>query len=107
MRALLPLAKALHDMCGQTWSFKIGEHDSISLLFEGLYFSPGQEEASELVNFFGGVCMLAACVHIHGILVILFLNFSFSPLHLCNFEIRVMERVPTALDKEDKALVQY
>ena len=69
-------------------------------------FSPGQEEASELVNFFGVVCVLAACVHIHGILVILFLNFSFSPFHLCNVEIRVMERVPAALDKEDKALKQ-
>ena len=57
-----------------------------------------------MINFFGVVSMLAACVHIHGIFVILFLHFSFSPLHLCNVEIRVMERVPSALDIEDKAL---
>ena len=49
--------------------------------------------------------MLAAGVHIHGILVILFLNF-FPLLHLCNVGIRVMERVPMALDRVDKAWVQ-
>ena len=51
--------------------------------------------------------MLAAGFHIHGILVILFLNFPFFPLlHLCNVGIRVMERVPAALDRVDKAWVQ-
>ena len=51
--------------------------------------------------------MFAAGVHIHGILVILFLNFPFFLLlHLCNVGIRVMERVPAALDKADKAWLQ-
>ena len=51
--------------------------------------------------------MLTASVHIHGILVILFLNFPFFPLlHLCNVDIRVMERVPAALDRVDKAWLQ-
>ena len=50
--------------------------------------------------------MLAAGVHIHCILVILFLNFPPFPLHLCNVDIRVMERAPAALDRVDKASVE-
>ena len=73
-------------------------------LLKAFKFSPRQKETSELINFFGVVRVLAAGIHIHGILVVLFLNFPFFPLlHLCNVDIRVMERVPAALDRVDKA----
>ena len=73
-------------------------------LLKAFKFLPGQKEASELINFFGVVRMLAASIHIHCILVVLFLNFPFFPLlHLCNVGIRVTERVPAALDRVDKA----
>ena len=73
-------------------------------LLKAFKFLPGQKEASELINFFGVVRMLAAGVHVHGILVILFLNFPFFPLlHLCNVDIRVTETVPAAPDRVDKA----
>lgn len=73
-------------------------------LLKAFKFSPGQKETSELINFFEVVRMLAASIHIHGILVILFLNFPFFPLlHLCNVGIRVREMVPAALDRVDKA----
>ena len=73
-------------------------------LLKAFKFLPGQKEASELINFFGVVRVLAAGIHIHGILVVLFLNFPFFPLlHLCNVGIRVRKMVPAALDRVDKA----
>ena len=67
--------------------------------------SPGQKKTPELVNFSGIVSMLGAGAHVHGILVILLLDFPLLPVHLCNFEIRAMERVQVVLDRVDKAQV--
>ena len=49
--------------------------------------------------------MFGAGAHVHGILVILLLDFPLFPVHLCNFEIRAMERVQVVLDRVDKAQV--